>query len=169
MDQCISVAIRRASLKDIPLIREMASVVFVATYRSILSSQQLQYMMEWMYSFESLRSQMSSGHVFFIAPEKGYVSLREDNSRDGMPCFHLEKLYVMPEIQHHGVGRALFLKALDYVRSQAPRAVMELNVNRNNSARAFYERMGMRIIRSGDFPIGNGFFMNDYIMGFEIV
>ena len=32
---------------------------------------------------------------------------------------------------------------------------MELNVNRNNKALLFYERMGMRKLREGDFPIGN--------------
>lgn len=32
----------------------------------------------------------------------------------------------------------------------------------------FYERMGMRKLREGDFEIGGGFYMNDYIMGLEI-
>ena len=45
---------------------------------------------------------------------------------------------------------------------------MELNVNRNNRALHFYERMGMRKLREGDFPIGDGYYMNDYIMGLDI-
>ena len=45
---------------------------------------------------------------------------------------------------------------------------MELNVNRNNKALQFYEHMGMRKLREGDFPIGNGYYMNDYIMGLDI-
>ena len=28
--------------------------------------------------------------------------------------------------------------------------------------------MGMRKLREGDFPIGGGYWMNDYIMGLEI-
>ena len=32
----------------------------------------------------------------------------------------------------------------------------------------FYERMGMRKLREGDFPIGDGYYMNDYIMGLDI-
>ena len=32
----------------------------------------------------------------------------------------------------------------------------------------FYERMGMKKLREGDFPIGNGYYMNDFIMGLEI-
>ena len=45
---------------------------------------------------------------------------------------------------------------------------MELNVNRNNKALQFYAHMGRRKLREGDFPIGNGYYMNDYIMGLEI-
>ena len=45
---------------------------------------------------------------------------------------------------------------------------MELNVNRNNRALHFYERMGLRKLREGDFPIGDGYYMNDYIMGLDI-
>ena len=45
---------------------------------------------------------------------------------------------------------------------------MELNVNRNNPAVAFYEKMGMHKASQGDFHIGNGYYMNDYIMAMEI-
>jgi hypothetical protein len=41
---------------------------------------------------------------------------------------------------------------------------MELNVNRHNRAVTFYEHMGMHKDREGDFPIGEGYYMNDYIM-----
>ena len=45
---------------------------------------------------------------------------------------------------------------------------MELNVNRKNPALGFYEHLGMQKVRSGDFPIGHGFYMNDYIMGLDL-
>jgi len=44
---------------------------------------------------------------------------------------------------------------------------IELNVNRNNKAVSFYEHLGMKIARQGDFPIGKGFYMNDYIMSID--
>ena len=37
-----------------------------------------------------------------------------------------------------------------------------------DGALQFYEHMGMRKLREGDFPIGNGYYMNDYIMGLDI-
>lgn len=46
---------------------------------------------------------------------------------------------------------------------------MLLNVNRHNTkALAFYQRMGMSKVDEGDFPIGQGYYMNDYIMGLDI-
>ena len=39
-----------------------------------------------------------------------------------------------------------------------------LNVNRNNEAVEFYKRNGFEIDSSEDIDIGNGYFMNDYIM-----
>jgi ribosomal protein S18 acetylase RimI-like enzyme len=39
-----------------------------------------------------------------------------------------------------------------------------LNVNRNNKALGFYQKFGFVILREEDIDIGNGYFMNDYIM-----
>ena len=54
--------------------------------------------------------------------------------------------YIMNEIS---------LKGLTY---------LELNVNRQNTAIGFYKKLGFKIIAEEDIPIGNGFFMNDYVM-----
>ena len=104
--------------------------------------------MDWMYSPENIRKQMEEeGHVYFIAYEEcepcGYVSVQQQEEN----VFHLQKIYVLPYFQP---------------------CLMELNVNRDNKALLFYERMGMRKLREGDFPIGNGYYMNDYIMGLDI-
>jgi hypothetical protein len=52
---------------------------------------------------------------------------------------------------------------LDNVREQGGR-ILRLNVNRYNKARQFYERMGFAVVREEDVPIGNNYFMNDYVM-----
>ena len=33
---------------------------------------------------------------------------------------------------------------------------------------SFYRHLGMTVLRQGDFHIGNGFYMNDYIMGLDL-
>ena len=162
------IEIRRAAGEDLATIHNMAEVVFRETYRTILSPEQMDYMMEWMYSMPSLEKQVEEEHVYYIAWDgntpQGYVSVQKE--REGL--YHLQKIYVMPSAQKTGLGKLLMDRALEHVRKDAGHATVELNVNRENPARGFYERMGFKVVRQGDFPIGKGFYMNDYIMGIEV-
>lgn len=162
--------IRKATVSDCNLINKMAQDVFPATYKEILSPEQLNYMMDWMYNPENIRKQMEEeGHVYFIANKGnepcGYVSVQPQENN----VFHLQKIYVLPDFQNAHCGSFLFKKAIQYIKEVHPSpCLMELNVNRNNKALKFYEHMGMKKLREGDVPIGNGYYMNDYIMGLEI-
>ena len=74
-------ALRRASEADIPLIRRLAEVAFPATYAEIITPEQVDYMMEWMYGQESLLRQLTQErHVYFIgyagSEPVGYVSVQ---------------------------------------------------------------------------------------------
>ena len=160
---------RKAGIDDIALIRDLAEKSFLPTYKEILSADQLDWMFDWMYSADSLRQQIEDGHVFFIAYDGdrpcGYVSVE----RQGEALFHLQKIYVLPDFQGKHVGQYLVRLVFDYVRFlYSGECTVELNVNRNNKAKFFYERMGFSVARSGDFPIGNGYYMNDYIMAIKL-
>lgn len=170
-----NVMIRRATSADIDEIRNVADVVFRKTYASILNDAQMEYMLDWMYSAASLESQINDrGRNFFVLLKDdaiiGYVSVDEDGTTEqGRPLFHLQKIYVLPSFQGCGYGRKLFMHIMDFVRDQAPEGCrVELNVNRNNVAVSFYEKMGMTRDRQGDFPIGGGFYMNDYIYAIDL-
>ena len=161
--------IRKATTADCALIQKLAQQIFPVTYKDILTPEQTDYMMEWMYSLDNIRKQMEEeGHVYFLAYEEceaaGYVSVQQQ----GEDLFHLQKIYVLPYYQGAHCGSFLFREAIKYIKEVHPGpCLMELNVNRNNKALQFYEHMGMRKLREGDFPIGNGYYMNDYIMGLE--
>lgn len=167
--------IRRAPNSDLATIHEMAEVVFRQTYRTILSPDQMDYMMEWMYSLPNLEKQVAHGHTYYIAWDgqepQGYLSVRKDSvDPDGIEVWHLEKIYVMPSAQGTGLGHKLLETAKQHVRDNKSslKARIELNVNRNNPAVGFYKHQGLTILRQGDFPIGNGYYMNDYIMGVDV-
>ena len=170
-----SYCVRSVGPEGIMHIQDMAEVVFRHTYREILSSEQMEYMMDWMYSSSSLVRQMEEGHVYYIAfcenTPCGYVSVQPDGvTDDDRMLWHLQKIYVLPSEQGNGLGRILFDKVMEHVtrESYGRPALLELNVNRNNSAVGFYQHLGLKILRQGDFHIGNGFYMNDYIMGIDI-
>ena len=124
------------------------------------------YMLEMMYSEESLKRQMKEGHVFFIASLEGdpvgYISFHLQDDE----LYILEKLYVLPQMHGKGMGRFLVEKAEEYIRAHHPEQPLrfQLNVNRNNKAVEFYKQLGFHIDRQVDEDIGNGFYKNDYIM-----
>ena len=164
-----------ATTADIPAIRSMAEVVFRHTYSSILTTAQVDYMMEWMYSTESLEKQFMDGHRFFVAVINdtpcGYLSIQKERvTEDDVTVYHLHKLYIMPDMQACGAGKMLFNEACEYVMKdkETSKARLELNVNRYNKALGFYLKMGMKIAEEGDFAIGYGYYMNDYIMSLEL-
>ena len=165
----------KAGTGHIMQIHDMAEIVFRHTYRDLLSSDQMEYMMEWMNSPMNLHKQMSEGHVYYIAFNDdepcGYVSVQQDGiNEDGRLRYHLQKIYVLPSRQGSGLGRMLFETAVAHIRSEASGrpALLELNVNRNNPSIEFYRHLVLKILRQGDFHIGRGFYMNDYIMGSDI-
>ncbi len=171
--------IRKASLEEIPIIRDIAKVAFRHTYGLILSSDQIDYMMDWMYSEESLKAQMvERSNVFYIMSvagnDIGYASFERHMNPpadlEGMIVFNLQKLYILPQCQGYSCGTTLLKYVEDQMRSLVGNqpAVYELNVNRNNSAVTFYQKQGLEINREGDFPIGGGYYMNDYIMRKEL-
>ena len=164
----------KATPADLPTIHGMAQVTFRHTYREMLSPDQIDYMMEWMYSLPNLEKQLSDGHVYYIAmlgdEPCGYVSVQyEGDTSDGKAQFHLHKIYIMPAHQGKGLGRILFNQVLDFARNTASGKpiTIELNMNRDNPALHFYQHLGLKILRSGDFHIGNGYYMNDYILGYS--
>ena len=169
------VQIRKAGVDDLQSVHDMAQMVFRNTYKEILSPDQMEYMMEMMYSLPNLRKQLEEGHHYYIAQDGdnrlGYVSLQHEGAdEDGTEVFHLHKIYVMPDAQGQGVGKILFDTAVDHAKQIAAgrKARIELNVNRYNKAVDFYRHIGMRVLLEEDFPIGNGFYKTDYIMGLDV-
>lgn len=164
------ITIRQATTQDIALIEEMAQKTFPATYKNIITQEQIDFMMQWMYSAESLQKQMTQDRqTYYIAYSDGvpagYVSIRPEAKN----IYHLEKIYVLPSQQGKNIGKTIFLHAVSAVKSRCPSPCqMRLNVNRNNKALHFYKKMGMKKLSEGDFDIGNGFFMNDYIMYIDL-
>ncbi|MBQ2006963.1 MAG: GNAT family N-acetyltransferase, partial [Bacteroidales bacterium] len=73
-----------ASKSDIRQIQDLSDIAFRSTYKDILSAEQLEYMMDWMYSSESLQNQFEQGHHYFIAYldniPVGYASLQPEGT-----------------------------------------------------------------------------------------
>lgn len=163
-----TLVIRSADLDDIPVIFELAHSIWPEVYKEILSPGQITYMLDLNYNEQALIAQMQEkGHRFIIAEidldEVGFASYGPVSSS----TWKLHKLYVDPSIHGKGIGRALLEMVEQEVRSQFGSHLI-LNVNKYNKARGFYEAMGFEVEKEEVIDIGNGYVMDDYVMGKDI-
>ncbi|HRN57864.1 GNAT family N-acetyltransferase [Agriterribacter sp.] len=156
---------KEAGIKDIPLIRELTYAVWPQTYADILTPEQTAYMLNMMYSEASLQHQINTKlHRFIIAfDDDDAVGFASWSFTSGKKICRLHKIYVLQNRQGKGIGKKLINHIIAVTR-QAGAAILELNVNRHNKAKDFYIRQGFRVVREEDIAIGNGYFMNDYVM-----
>jgi ribosomal protein S18 acetylase RimI-like enzyme len=162
-------SIHEASPLEIEIIQSLIQRIWKPTYREILSDDQMEYMLARMYDPLTLHSQMDQGHKFLL--------LHEDNSPVGFAGFQLNypepgicklhKLYLLPETQGKGLGKMLIHEVIEQAIQEGQQSLL-LNVNRNNKAFDFYKRYGFEIRGEEDIDIGGGYFMNDYIMEYNL-
>jgi ribosomal protein S18 acetylase RimI-like enzyme len=155
--------IRKAYPADIPLIRDMAYKIWPVTYGSILSQEQLDYMLKLIYNEKVLHEQMEQ-HIEFIIVYDGVHPVGFASSSLIEPqVYKLHKIYVLPSQQGKGTGRFIIDQLVKAMKAKGA-TTLQLNVNRHNNAKAFYEKLGFAVIKEEDIDIGNGYFMNDYVM-----
>lgn len=160
----IELTIRIATRSDIATIRNLAHAIWPVSYKGMISDEQISYMLQMMYSEDSLLRQMSDeGCVFLIAEQEespvGFASfsLIDDGN------YKLHKLYVLPAMQGNGIGKCLLLEVLHMVNKEAGTSVC-LQVNKNNKAKKFYSLMGFDVEKELVLDIGGGYVMDDYLM-----
>jgi len=163
-------SIKSTELDQINIIIDLASNIWKDTYKSILSKEQLDYMFDMMYSEESLRRQIDEEKQVFLIAEAdgvpvGYISIEPK----GEDLFVFQKVYTVSEMHGKGLGRFMIEKAIEYLKSiyHSPFNI-ELFVNRENPAVGFYKHLGFKEIATRDHHIGNGYYMNDYIMQISV-
>jgi len=160
--------IRPASFTDISFIRKIAFKTWPFAYEALLGKEQVAYMLDRLYNRSTLEEQIKNRHYFFIAL-KGYDAVGFASfSMMGDHVYKLQKLYVLPGEHKSGVGKVL-LETVETVTKSMGAKILELNVNRKNIAKLFYEKKGFRVVKEEDIDIGNGYFMNDYVMQKELV
>ena len=175
----MSYRIVTASPEDYPIIERIARATWPDTFAGILTSLQIDYMLDRMYRPEALSEQVRQGHVFhlLLAAEpsdedaySGQASIRYrsvgyvSHQIDYLPgTTKIHKLYLLPEVQGRGYGKVLIKHVVRTAR-QAGQQRLRLDVNYQNKAVAFYEYLGFIKIDRYDTDIGNGYLMEDWRM-----
>ena len=159
-------SITDAGIDDLSIIHDLAHEIWPYAYGDILSPGQLKYMLEQIYSIASLQNQfVSLRHHFIIALDKnipvGFASFSPKEKNRSV--FRLHKIYILPKQKGKGTGKFILNYIINSVKKSGGN-ILELNVNRDNKALHFYESQGFKIVSEEDIDIGEGYFMNDYVM-----
>lgn len=149
---------------DIELLCILARTVWQATYPTLISQAQIDYMLADRYGEPLIRAQLDDpGHVWRLAKwtddPVGFAHAR----LEAHIC-KLDKLYIHPDFQRRGIGRSLLNEIKTFAVNQRA-TKLYLQVNRgNHAAIAAYQRYGFTIREARVFDIGRGFVMDDYVM-----
>jgi diamine N-acetyltransferase len=158
--------IRQLAKEELPKVQSIAHRTWPSTFANILSPEQIEYMLNWMYSLDMLESQLEKGHTFLLAEENGEelgFAGFELNYTEGKKA-KLHKIYLLPTAQGKGVGKGLIFEVADRARKADQKSLL-LNVNKyNQKAIDFYSRIGFIEIYKEVIDIGNGYVMDDVVM-----
>ena len=153
---------RKATENDVGIIAQLADSIWRKHYIAIITMEQIDFMLNTMYSSKSLLKQMKEGHEFSLVYNAetpiGYISLSTINRKN----YFLHKFYVESNEQGKGIGTKLLATIMKEISNAE---TIELTVNRKNyKSINFYFKNGFIIKEVADFDIGEGYFMNDFIM-----
>ncbi|MGG9962506.1 GNAT family N-acetyltransferase [Ferruginibacter sp. SUN106] len=160
--------VKKASVKDIPLIRQLTFAIWPQTYSSLLTQDQIDYMLELIYSPAALQKQIETDNCTFIIIYDNDEPVAFASYSEVKPqVWKLHKIYVLASQQGKGTGKFIIHYIVEEIKLQHAKA-LQLQVKRDNPAQDFYSKLGFTIIATADFDIGNGYFMKDYIMELSV-
>ncbi|MEO7213178.1 GNAT family N-acetyltransferase [Mucilaginibacter sp.] len=158
-------AIKEATVADTDAIISIASETYWSVYEPILTRGQITFMLGTIYSVETISGQIENNAQSFLLllEDEEPVAFAAYSPRTENPeVYKLHKLYCLPKTQGKGYGKVL-LNAVAGKVKEAGKNTLDLNVNRYNNAKTFYEKMGFEVIYEEDIPVGE-YWMNDFVM-----
>ena len=163
-----SMTIRPARVGDIVVIMELAERIWRTSYAGMISDEQIDFMLGWMYAAGEIEDQMSRGVRWGMGEidggAVGYFSFEKE--ADGR--VKISKVYLLESAQRRGLGRAM----LEFIGGEAlamGATSLWLQVNKRNTvAMGAYRKAGFAVTGEGIFSIGGGYVMDDYLMSKEI-
>jgi len=155
--------------RDFLEIAGIAHVTWREHYASILSAEQIEYMLEKYQSKDAIAKAVAEGYEYYILQRMGaavgYVAVKANEPSGKM---FLSKIYL--EREYRGKGYAYdVVTQLEEMCRRLKLSTIWLTVNKHNPSVGQYKKMGFDIASEQCADIGNGFVMDDYIMEKPVV
>jgi len=156
--------VRVVTVSQIEAVAILAAEIWREHYTPIIGADQVEYMLEKFQSPVAVRTQIDANDLVYYLLYNGQqpagyfaIQVRSDE-------VFLSKLYVARPSRKLGLARM----AIDFIKSLAADNCLKrvsLTINKNNSeSLAAYERLGFKKEKAVVTDIGNGFYMDDFVM-----
>ena len=148
------------SRPDLPRVTALARVIWPHAFDGLIPADEIPKIVETLYAPTQLEADMEAGHAFWIAQVGGRdagfcAAYKEDTT------IWLKKLYILPDMQGHGLGRLLTDTAVAHI---SPAGELALFVKNDNAkAIAFYRHTGFSVAREVPVVMGHMHF-TDFVM-----
>ena len=155
--------ITSAAISDLSVIQTLAHRIWNQHYLGIITQPQIDYMLERDYNLDHLQKAFAATSNFlmvsYLSQHIGFAAL----FCNGSTQVHLEKIYIEQQFQGLGMGQKI-LQHIETLALQQGAQSITLNVNKHNHlAIRAYRRAGYTHRRSILEPIGQGFYVDDYV------
>ena len=161
--------IRKAETnEDLQEIAALADVIWHEHFTPIIGTDQVEYMLSRFQSYPALQDQVLTGYEYYrlLGNRKlcGYMAIRQD--QDGRML--LSKLYIAKQYRGRHLAAFLFDFLKNLCRQRNCSAIWLTCNKHNDHSLNVYRHFGFQTIDAQKNDIGNGFFMDDYIMEYRL-
>ena len=156
--------------EDIPTLIKLARGIWYAHYPSIITVEQIEYMLGQRYTPDVIRAQLASDTVWWdkLLVDGEMVAFAAYELGDDPFAMKLDKLYVREDLHGLGYGSLLMRHVEEQARKRScTRLYLQVNKNNRRAIEA-YLKNGFTVREAAKFDIGGGFYMDDYVMSKDI-
>ena len=149
---------------DFKQLEPFAASIWEQHYTPIIGADQVAFMLDKYQSTQTMFDQFSAGYKYAVVicgdQKAGYFAYDGKAEKE----VFISKLYIHKDFRRRGLGKYI----LDFIAKEA-RALgctaITLSVNKDNSnSIQFYISCGFQTIKAQKVAIGEGFYMDDYVM-----
>jgi len=157
---------RYCDVDDAKELSEMANEIWMEYYSTFLDPELPRYVVTKVQSEEAIKEQISKGHLYWFIKNgdvnAGYACVVPEGE-----SLFLSKIYVYKEFRGTGLGS----KTLDEIIEKGKEMNIKriyLRVNKHNRGSiTVYKHKGFVIAEAIEVSIGDGFYLDDYLMEYR--
>lgn len=170
MERFMAVEIKKVKyLPELRKVAELADVIWHECFPGIITTAQIDYMVEKFQSLEAMCRQVEEQGYTYLAVYTdddlcGYIGIKPENDER----LFLSKLYLRSDKRGNGIASMMLDRVVGEAEALGKTSVY-LTVNKHNDrAVGVYRHRGFEVTESIVTDIGNGFVMDDFVMTLKL-